>query len=154
MPIKVTTKCRICGNPDLKPILELGHQPLSGVFPRPEAPDPSVSPLELIRCNKESKPDACGLVQLRHQAELSEMYGTTYGYFSSISPTMVLHLEEKVRRLKAFANLVKGDVVLDPFNGAGTTTAVSKKLNRRYLGIDNSKDYCKKAENRIREILL
>ena len=41
------------------------------------------------------------------------MYGTTYGYFSSISPTMVLHLEEKVRRLKAFANLVKGDVVLD-----------------------------------------
>ena len=61
MPIKVTTKCRICGNPDLKFILSLGHQPLSGVFPRPEAPDPNVSPLELIRCNKESKPDACGL---------------------------------------------------------------------------------------------
>ncbi len=113
MPIKVTTKCRLCGNTDLKLILKLGEQPLSGVFPRPEAPDPSVSPLELIRCNKESKPDACGLVQLRHQAELSEMYGTTYGYFSSISPTMVSHLEEKVRHLKAFAKPVKDDVVLD-----------------------------------------
>ena len=113
MPIKITTKCRLCGNPDLKLILDLGEQPLSGVFPRPEAPDPSVSPLELVRCNKEPKPDACGLVQLRHQAELSEMYGTTYGYFSSISPTMVSHLEEKVRQLKAFAKPVKGDVVLD-----------------------------------------
>ncbi len=113
MSIKVTTSCRICGNHDLQPILDLGNQPLSGVFPRPEAPDPSVSPLELIRCNKESEPDACGLVQLRHSAELSEMYGTTYGYFSSISPTMVSHLEEKVRQLKAFAKPVAGDVVLD-----------------------------------------
>ena len=113
MPIKTTTNCRICGNRDLRTILDLGRQPLSGVFPRPEAPDPSVSPLELIRCSKEATPGACGLVQLRHQAELSEMYGTTYGYFSSISPTMVTHLEGKVRQLKEFAKPVPGDVVLD-----------------------------------------
>lgn len=113
MSIKITTKCRLCGNPDLRLILNLGQQPLSGVFPRPEAPDPSVSPLELVRCNKESRPNACGLVQLRHQAELSEMYGSTYGYFSSISPTMVSHLEEKVRHLTAFIKPMKGDVVVD-----------------------------------------
>jgi NDP-4-keto-2,6-dideoxyhexose 3-C-methyltransferase len=121
MPIKVTTKCRICGNTDLKPVLSLGDQPLSGVFPRPEAPDPSVSPLELIRCDKESTPSACGLVQLRHQAELAEMYGTTYGYFSSISPTMVSHLEQKVRDLKTFSNPARGDVVLDIGCNDGTT---------------------------------
>lgn len=113
MPIKIATHCRLCGNPDLKLILNLGEQPLSGVFPRPEAPDPSVSPLELIRCNTEARSDACGLVQLRHQADLSEMYGASYGYFSSISPTMVSHLEEKVRQLKEFVKPAKGDVVLD-----------------------------------------
>jgi DNA modification methylase len=56
------------------------------------------------------------------------------------------------RTLKLFS--FKGDVVLDPFNGVGTTTAVAKQLNRRYLGIDNSKEYCLKAEKRLKEILL
>ena len=121
MPIKITTRCRICGNPNLTPILDLGEQPLSGVFPRPDAPDPSVSPLELIRCDKDAARDACGLVQLRHTAELSEMYGATYGYFSSISPTMVAHLEGKVRDLKAFVKPVPGDVVLDIGCNDGTT---------------------------------
>jgi NDP-4-keto-2,6-dideoxyhexose 3-C-methyltransferase len=139
MPIKVTTKCRICGNPDLKFILSLGHQPLSGVFPRPEAPDPNVSPLELIRCNKESKPDACGLVQLRHQAELSEMYGTTYGYFSSISPTMVSHLERKVAHLKEFVKPIKGDVVLDIGCNDGTLlNAYSSESGLVRIGTDPS----------------
>ena len=103
----------MCGNPTLKPILSLGEQPLSGVFPKPEAPDPSVSPLDLIRCDTAGRPDACGLVQLRHSAELSEMYGSTYGYYSSISPTMVSHLESHVHRLVAFAKPRKGEVVLD-----------------------------------------
>lgn len=113
MPPRITTTCRICGNLNLKPILSLGEQPLSGVFPRPESPDPSLSPLDLVRCDKEGRSDACGLVQLRHSAELSEMYGATYGYYSSISPTMVSHLEDHVRQLVAFAKPRKGDVVLD-----------------------------------------
>ncbi len=113
MPIKVTNKCYVCGNPDLKPILSLGEQPLSGVFPSPDCPDPSVSPLELIRCNNNTNADACGVVQLRHLAELSEMYGTTYGYYSSISPTMVSHLKAMAGRITAFVKPNKGDVVLD-----------------------------------------
>lgn len=46
-----------------------------------------------------------------------------------------------------------GDVVLDPFNGAGTTTLVAKKLDRHHIGIDISKRYCKVAEERIVEFL-
>lgn len=60
--------------------------------------------------------------------------------------------EELVNRaLKLFS--FQNDIVLDPFNGVGTTTAVAKKLNRKYLGIDISKEYCKKAEKRIRATL-
>lgn len=56
--------------------------------------------------------------------------------------------EELARRvIKLFT--FKGDVVLDPFNGVGTTTVVAKRLGRIYLGIDISEEYCKKAEERI-----
>lgn len=56
--------------------------------------------------------------------------------------------EELVERcLKLFS--YKGDVVLDPFNGAGTTTFVAHKLDRKYIGIDMSQEYCKVAQERI-----
>ena len=121
MPPRITTTCRICGNANLTSILSLGDQPLSGVFPRPDAPDPSLSPLDLIRCDKEAHPGGCGLVQLRHSAELSEMYGQTYGYYSSISPTMVSHLEGKIRQLVDFVKPKPGDVVLDIGCNDGTS---------------------------------
>ncbi len=56
--------------------------------------------------------------------------------------------EELVKRLiKLFS--FKGDYVLDPFNGVGTTTYVAKLLEREYLGIDISPEYCDKAEQRL-----
>lgn len=58
--------------------------------------------------------------------------------------------EELVKRvLKLFS--YRGDVILDPFNGVGTTTVVAKRLGRKYLGIDISKEYCRTAEKRLKE---
>lgn len=51
------------------------------------------------------------------------------------------------RAIKLFT--YKGDIVLDPFNGAGTTTYVAKKIDRHFLGIDVSEEYCKSAEKRL-----
>jgi len=51
--------------------------------------------------------------------------------------------------LKLFS--YKNDIILDPFNGVGTTTAVAKKLNRRYLGIDISQKYCDIAKKRTEQ---
>ncbi len=57
--------------------------------------------------------------------------------------------EELVRRtLKLFS--YKNDIILDPFNGAGTTTLVAKKLGRNFLGIDISKKYCEIAKKRLK----
>jgi len=47
----------------------------------------------------------------------------------------------------------KDDMVLDPFNGAGTTCVAAKKTGRRYLGIDVSKEYCVVSEQRLAELL-
>lgn len=42
-----------------------------------------------------------------------------------------------------------GDLVLDPFGGSGTTLVVSKKLGRRWLGFELSKDYVKRIKKRL-----
>jgi site-specific DNA-methyltransferase (adenine-specific) len=54
------------------------------------------------------------------------------------------------RIIRACSN--EGDVVLDPFGGSGTTLAVAKKLNRRYIGFELSKDYAKKIKERLKSI--
>ena len=53
------------------------------------------------------------------------------------------------RLLKLFS--YRDDIVLDPFNGVGTTTLVACKLERGYMGIDISEEYCKAAEKRIED---
>ena len=39
------------------------------------------------------------------------------------------------------ASTDEGDLVLDPFNGSGTTGIVANKLKRKYIGIDTEKEY-------------
>lgn len=39
------------------------------------------------------------------------------------------------------ASTDEGDLILDPFNGSGTTGIVANKLNRKYIGIEKEKEY-------------
>jgi len=58
--------------------------------------------------------------------------------------------EELVKRcIEAFTN--EGDIVLDPYNGTGTTTKVAYRMKRNFIGIDNSKKYCEIAEKQLLE---
>lgn len=43
----------------------------------------------------------------------------------------------------------KGDVVLDPFMGSGTTAIAALKAGRKYVGYDIDPEYIKLAEERI-----
>ncbi|MEM4452176.1 MAG: site-specific DNA-methyltransferase [Thermosphaera sp.] len=47
----------------------------------------------------------------------------------------------------------RGDVVLDPFAGSGTTCVVAAKLGRHFICIDIVEEYVKIAEERVRKIL-
>lgn len=53
------------------------------------------------------------------------------------------------RLLKIYS--YENDIVLDPFNGIGTTTAMANMLNRQFIGIDLSSKYCEIALKRIQE---
>lgn len=46
----------------------------------------------------------------------------------------------------------KGDIVLDPMCGSGTTCKMAKINNRKYIGIEISPEYCEIARRRIKAI--
>ena len=46
-----------------------------------------------------------------------------------------------------------GDVVLDPFFGSGTTGAVAKRLDRRFIGIERDPGYIRVARRRIEAVV-
>ena len=45
----------------------------------------------------------------------------------------------------------KGDIILDPFLGSGTTATVAKKLRRNYYGIEKETKYFRAAEERLKK---
>ena len=56
---------------------------------------------------------------------------------------------EELPTLCIKAGSKKGDIVLDPFFGSGTTGYVAQRLYRKWLGIELNKDYIKIAEKRF-----
>ncbi len=82
-----------------------------------------------------------------------------------VYPTNVLHLATECGNkkhpaafpvaipsffIKLFTN--EGDVVLDPFEGSGTTGAAAVELLRNYIGIDLSEEYSDEARERITKV--
>jgi hypothetical protein len=129
-------KCRICGNEKLSPVLSLGEQFLTGVFPRGLHATLSKGPLELVACAATGDRETCGLVQLRQSYELGELYGENYGYRSSLNASMVRHLKSKVQQLLERHSLRPGDLVLDIGSNDGTLLSFYPEKNVTVVGID------------------
>jgi NDP-4-keto-2,6-dideoxyhexose 3-C-methyltransferase len=109
-------KCRICGNTRLEPILDLGEQALTGVFPK-RGESVEKTPVVLVKCHGEG---SCGLVQIKHSVDLGKMYGDNYGYRSGLNKSMVEHLEGMSRFIVSQVKLSPGDVILDIGSNDGT----------------------------------
>ena len=45
----------------------------------------------------------------------------------------------------------EGDIILDPMAGSGTTCKMALKNNRKFIGIDISKEYCEMANKRLEQ---
>ena len=45
-----------------------------------------------------------------------------------------------------------GDLVVDIFNGSGTTCVVAKKLRRNYIGFELNEEYAKISNKRLEDI--
>lgn len=112
------TQCRICRSNTLTPVLSLGDQALTGVFPASPEERVSGGPVDLVMC---AAPDGCGLVQLFQSYDLREMYGHNYGYRSGLNQSMVEHLQHKVRNILERGVLRPGDLVIDVGSNDATT---------------------------------
>jgi hypothetical protein len=111
-------------------LLDLGQQSLTGVFPRIADAPLTYGPLVLCMCM------ACGLVQLQHSYEQSELYGDHYGYRSSLNVSMVHHLRTKATALDRLAAPQSGDVVLDIGSNDGTLLGCYPERGQTFVGFD------------------
>jgi C-methyltransferase C-terminal domain/Putative zinc binding domain/Methyltransferase domain len=127
-------KCRVSGSSNLIPVLSLGQQALTGVFPRTRQTPVTAGPLELVWC-----PDS-GLLQLAHSYDSSEMYGESYGYRSGLNQSMVRHLTQKVHLLERLADMKAGDVVLDIGSNDATSLKAYRTPGLIRIGIDPTGD--------------
>ena len=132
---QVIKRCRICGNDQIEPILNIGTQFLTGVFPCNKNQQISAGPLELVRCVGD-RHKTCGLVQLRHSFDSGEMYGDNYGYRSGLNSSMAKHLNEKVNYLIKLAKPAEGDLIIDIGSNDGTLLRAYGDKGYVLVGID------------------
>lgn len=126
--------CRICGNTHLEQVLDLGEQTLTGVFPSKRDQVITKGPLRLVKCI--GKEGCCGLLQLAHSYDLSEMYGINYGYRSGLNASMVRHLNSKVERILGIVDTSGDPIVLDIGSNDGTTLRAYGDKGFTRVGID------------------
>ncbi len=123
-------KCRVASSDHLIPVLNLGQQVLTGVFPKSAQEVVTRGPLELVWC------PTSGLIQLNHTYNPEEMYGANYGYRSGLNQSMVEHLTSKVLYLQRLVALQHGDIVLDIGSNDGTTLKAYTASGINRIGID------------------
>ena len=125
--------CRICGNSELVEVLDLGAQALTGVFPQSRSQSVTKGPLRLVKC---MGADTCGLLQLQHSYDHSEMYGLNYGYRSGLNKSMVDHLQRKVAAILARITPSEDALVIDIGSNDSTTLQAYPQTIRNLVGID------------------
>ena len=67
---------------------------------------------------------------------MEEMYGTTYGYYSSLSSSMVNHLQKIVEKQSSVRAFKSGDTVLDIGCNDGTLLNLIEVEGLKKVGIE------------------
>jgi len=106
--------------------------------------------------------------KIRDESRVGSGFGKNVSHWldkKRVYPTNVLHLATECANrghsasfpmslptwfIKLFTE--EGDVVLDPFIGAGTTALACIKINRHYIGIEAKREYCDLANEAINSV--
>ncbi len=128
--------CRICGNKELIPCIDIGDQYLSSIFPNTLDYRDKLKryPLVIVQCLKKSD-SQCGSLQLAFNIDLSKMY-EDYPYTSSTNTAMNKILQDVANSGKNLGILRERDTVLDIGCNDGTLLSFFERENLNLVGID------------------
>ena len=139
---KNLNKCRICKSRNLRKVLDLGKQALTGKFPRSFNKKILSTPLSISICRN------CKFVQLSNNFNNSYLYNLEYGYESGINSTMKNHLRKISKKVSELKKLNKNSIVVDIASNDGTLLNSYKK-NIIKVGIDPILNRFKKNYKKI-----
>jgi ubiquinone/menaquinone biosynthesis C-methylase UbiE len=134
-------KCVICKSKKLRNVINLGKQPLSGIFYKKKNYKTRKFPLNLLCCSK------CNLVQLSKSPNKDKMFGSNYEYRTGLSDLMILHLRSTLKYLENKKYIKNKYSVLDIGSNDGTFLNFFNKQNE-LVGIDPSLNKFKKFYNK------
>ena len=139
-PLPLGVGCRICGSPDLHPILSLGRTPLANRFLTSEqlAEAEPRFPLDLVIC------PACSLVQITETVPPEHLF-SHYAYFSSFSDTLLSHAEALSRRMMADHGLSNDSLVMEIASNDGYLLQYYRRAGIPVLGIEPAVNIAKVA---------
>ena len=129
--------CINCKSRQLFKIVEIGKQPLSGFFYSKKKYNLKKYSLDLFKCRK------CDLVQLNNKINIEKMYGSHYGYKTSVSKLMLDHFKKKIKKYKKLNLIKKKGKVLDIGSNDASFLKIMGK-NYDLWGIDPSAKKFKK----------
>ncbi len=137
MNLKHRQTCRICGNPNLTSVIDLGLIHSQGAFLKKGQENlfGRKIPNLIVRCDTSKSETACGLVQTKHSVPTDVLY-SNYWYQSGISQTMKTHLSNIVSEALAITRKGKGIVIDIASNDNTLLRNYSKKFKK--IGIDPS----------------
>ncbi len=127
--------CRVCGNENLVPVISLGDQYISALFPTnlDYKLTEQKYPLNLVMCQKTH--DTCGTVQLDHEFDLTEMY-KVYPYTSATNKAMKPILQDVADAGLKLVDLKAENLVLDIGSNDNLFLSLFASYHCKLMGID------------------
>ncbi|MBU6532315.1 methyltransferase domain-containing protein [Streptomyces sp. NPDC057245] len=136
------SNCRVCAGP-LTEFLDLGRQPNSDAFPRPDETDGEFFfRLAVGRCG------TCTTVQLMEEVPRERMFHRDYPYHSSGSSVMREHFENTAHRLLATEATGPDPFVVEIGCNDGVMLATVGEAGVRHLGVDPSQGVADEARSK------
>ena len=82
---------------------------------------------------------------------LGNVWVYSFPQYNSICEKQIHPAQKPIMLMERLIRLSsnKGDLVLDPFMGSGTTALACKLSGRNFIGFENNKEYYKKAKQRL-----
>ncbi len=167
-------KCKVCGNTNLRKVLQLNKQYISATFVKSNKNNylsKIQSPLTLVLCSKKKNKNNCGLLQLKEITNPNLLY-KNYFYRSATSDTMRNDLKDVVTKIKKLVKPKAGDTIVDigsndctllnfynkkynlfGFEPAKNIKFINKGKNIKiFKNYFNSKDFLKKVNKKAKII--